>query len=243
MKELLDWFSETPDIGDMVFTHLKLSLVPVAAALLVAGPLGLYIGHRRRFEFTVVSLANLGRAIPSFGILALSLPIAIRVAGWFDRPELGLGFWPTASALFFLSIPPILTNTYIGIKGVDPDVVDAARGVGFGEREVMRRIEIPLAMPLIVAGVRTAVVQAIATATLGALVAAGGLGAPIVEGFRTGERAPLFGGAILVAVLAIAAEVSFGFLDRAVSPKSASRQDAGFQMLGQVPQVPAGGEI
>jgi osmoprotectant transport system permease protein len=239
-SELSAWFTDTPDIWAEVIQHLKLSFAPVVAALFVALPVGLYIGHRRRFEFTAVSVANLGRAVPSFGILALSLPIAIRVAGWFDRPELGLGFWPTFAALFFLSIPPILTNTYIGIKGVDPDAVEAARGVGFSEREVLRQIEVPLAMPLIVAGIRTAAVQSVATASLAALVAGGGLGTYILLGFRTGERPPLVGGAILVALVAIATEVAFGFLNRALSPRSTSRKERGFEMLGQVPQVPAG---
>lgn len=238
LAELLDWFRETEDIWQQLVQHIKLSFLPVAVAALVALPLGLYIGHRRRFEFATVSIANIGRAIPSFGILALSLPIFIRIASWFDRPELGLGFWPVFAALFLLSLPPILTNTYIGVKGVDPDAVDAARGQGLSDRQVLRKVELPLAMPLIVAGVRTAAVQAVATASLGALVAGGGLGDYVLLGFRANDDPSLIGGALLIALLAIATEVSFSLINRWLSPKTVSRAERGFELLGQVPRAP-----
>lgn len=215
-SELATWFSETPDIWARVLEHLRLAFAPVVAALLVALPLAFYIGHKRRFEFLTVSIANLGRALPSFAILALALPLSIRFG-------LGLGFWPTFVALFFLAVPPILTNSYVGVRSVDPDTVESARAVGLSEWQVLREIEIPLAVPLIVTGLRTASVQSIATATLAALVAGGGLGTYIRLGFRAGEDPPLVGGAILVAVLALASEMSFSLLERRVRARTSSR--------------------
>ena len=212
------FFEETPDVWGLVLRHLQLSFVPVAAALVIALPLGLFIGHARRFEFITVTLANLGRAIPSFAILSLALIVVIR-AGVED-----FGLWSTFAALFFLSLPPIVVNTYTGVKNVDPDLVEAAVGQGLSGRQILRQVEIPLAMPLIVAGIRTAAVQSVATATLGALVAAGGLGDPIVLGFRASDDPSLIGGAFRVAVLAIGTEVVFALLERALRPKGASKR-------------------
>lgn len=214
--DLTTFFEETPDVWGMILRHLQLSFVPVVAALAVALPLGLFIGHARRLEFVTVTLANLGRAIPSFAILSLALIPVIRV-GTED-----FGFWSTFFALFFLALPPIVVNTYTGVKNVDPDLIEAATGQGLSGTQVLRRVEIPLAAPLIVAGIRTASVQSVATATLGALVAAGGLGDPIVLGFRAGDDPSLIGGAFLVAVLAIATEVVFAVAERLFRPKGTS---------------------
>ena len=227
MTELLDWFRTTPDIGQTILEHVQLSFLPVLGAMLIALPVGLYIGHYRRFEFFAVTAAGLGRAIPSFAILALALPISIELG-------LGLGFWPSFAALFFLALPPIVTNTYIGVKSVDPDTVESARGMGLSERQILRGIELPLAAPLIVAGVRTAAVQSVATATLAALVAGGGLGEYIRFGFRAGDDAPLLGGAILVAVLAIATELGFTFVERAARPRGAPRTPSAVEPLDEI---------
>ena len=221
IEDLTTFFREEPDIWALILRHLQLSFVPVAAALLVAIPLGLFIGHTRRLEFISVTLANLGRAIPSFAILSLALIPVIRLK--IDD----FGFWSTFVALFFLSLPPIVVNTYTGVKSVDPDLVEAARGQGLSGMQVLRGVEVPLAVPLMVAGLRTASVQSIATATLGALVAAGGLGAPIVFGFAAGDDASLVGGAFLVAVLAVVAEVVFAVIERAVRPKGVTRSRTG----------------
>jgi osmoprotectant transport system permease protein len=215
--DVLQWFADTPDIWEKVFEHIRLSVAPVVAALVIALPAGLYIGHARRFEFTTVSIANLGRALPSFAILALALPLSIRFG-------LGLGFWPTFAALFLLSLPPILVNTYIGVKGVDPDVLEAARGMGLSGTQILKDIEVPLAAPLIVAGVRTAVVQSVATATLAALVGGGGLGDYIRLGFRANRDEVLIGGAILVALLALATELGMVLVQKAAQPKTGSRK-------------------
>ncbi len=220
MIDLLgDFLAETPDEWAIVARHLQLSFVPVAAAIAIAVPLGLFIGHTRRLEFMTVTLANVGRAIPSFAILSLAFMVVIR-AGVTD-----FGFWATFSALFLLSLPPIVVNTYTGVKTVDPDLIEAAVGQGLSGRQVLRQVEVPLAAPLMVAGIRTAAVQSVATATLGGLVAAGGLGLPIVFGFRAGNDSALIGGALLVALLAIATEVVFAIVQRAVIPKGAPERE------------------
>lgn len=191
--------------------HVQICLIATVVAAALAIPIGMYIGHRRRFEFVVVSVSNLGRALPSFGILAFVFPFTLRYLP-------GIGFWPTLIALFLLAIPPILTNVYIGIKGVDPDTVESARGVGMNEAQVLLKLETPLAVPLIVAGLRTAAVAVVATATLGAVVAWGGLGRYIIDGLATRDMGLAMGGAILVAGLAIATEVAFGLVNKWVSP-------------------------
>jgi osmoprotectant transport system permease protein len=228
--ELIDWFSQTNDISTRVFEHMRLSYFPVLAAIVIAFPIGLYIGHARRFEFAAVTIANLGRAIPSFAILALALPISIELG-------LGLGFWPTFTALFLLALPPIMTNTYIGVRNVDVDTVESARGMGLSERQLLGAIEIPLAAPLIIAGVRTAAVQSVATATLGALVAGGGLGEYIRLGFRASVEASLVGGALLVAILAIATEVALGFVQRAAQPKTSQEGPEKLEPFEEASQV------
>jgi osmoprotectant transport system permease protein len=227
LQNTFDWLTDPANwtgsrgIPVRLLEHIQLSLFPVLLALIPALLVGLYIGHTRRFEFVSINVANLGRAIPSFAWLALLFPIQLR---------LGLGFssWATIVALFFLAIPPILTNTHLGVREVDSDLVEAARGMGMSGAQILGQIEMPLAIPFIVAGVRTALVQVIATATLAALIAGGGLGRFIVDGFALGEapkgRAQLLGGAILIALLAITAEISFAFLERLVSPRTASRR-------------------
>lgn len=226
LQEVFRWLTDPanwsgPDgIPNRTWEHVRLSVVSVGMATMLALPVGLLIGHTRRGAFAVIAIGNLGRAIPSFGILALTLPLALDLG-------LGLGFWPAIIALFFLAIPPILTNAYVGVAGVDPDTLEAVRGMGMTEREVLLRLELPLAAPLIAAGLRTAAVQVVATATLAALVAGGGLGLFIIRGFRVGDDARIVGGAILVALLAIATELGMALLERAVRPRTSSRRRAG----------------
>src|ERR671931_1915122 len=187
--------------------HLVLSGLATLVAVLVALPLGVFFGHTGRGGFFAVNVANLGRALPSMALLALALPIAFSL-------KLGLGFWPTFLALVPLGIPPILTNSYVAVREVDRDVIEAARGMGFREDEVLRRVELPIAAPIIIAGIRNAAVAIVATATLGALVAGGGLGRYIVDGLARQEYERLFVGAILVALLALATEPAFGLAER-----------------------------
>ena len=191
-----------------ILEHVELSGLAVAVALLIAAPIALYLGHTGRGGFIAINVANIGRALPSLALLAFGLVIAIALG-------LGLGFWPTIFALVPLAIPPIMTNIYVAVREVDADIVDAARGMGFSEGEILRRIEIPLGLPLMLAGIRTAAVNVVATATLGALVAGGALGRFIVDGLALREFDQLFAGAVLVALLAIVTEITFSALERA----------------------------
>lgn len=226
LQETIGWFTEAATWAGSngIPTRLKEHLMLSGAALLLAAPVaiavGLFIGHTRRAEFISVTIANLGRAIPSFAILAFVFPITLRL-------KMGLGFWPTVIALFFLAIPPILTNTYVGVKGVDADILEAARGMGMSGPQVLGKIEIPLAARLIVSGLRTSAVQVVATATLGAVIASGGLGRYIVDGFAFGTFGPggvegrqmVVGGALLVATLALITEIVLGLVERLMVPR------------------------
>jgi osmoprotectant transport system permease protein len=204
-----------------VFQHLELTAAGVAAAVLVALPLGLWIGHRRRGTFLVTSIANLGRAIPSFAILVIAYSIFVQLF-----PKLAFGFVPAFFALWLLAIPPVLINTYVGVMGVDADIVEAARGMGMTERGVLFGLELPLAAPVIMAGLRVATLQVVATATLSALVAGGTLGRYIVDGFATFDTVEEVSGAVLVAALALVVDLIFSQLERVVSPRTHSRARA-----------------
>lgn len=218
LAEVAAWFTDPANwsgrdsIPVRVAEHVTLSGVSLVAGLVVALPLGLFIGHTGRWAGAVVAISNVGRAVPSVGILGLALPLTLTL-GW------GIGVPPTLLALTVLAIPPIVVNAYVGIRDVDPDTVEAARGMGMRERQVLRRVELPLAVPIILAGVRTASVQVIATATLGAILSTGGLGRFIVDGFARQDYPQMFGGALLVMALALTSEVLFAVAQRrAVSP-------------------------
>jgi osmoprotectant transport system permease protein len=216
-SQVVAWFTDpanwtgTFGIPARLVEHLQISAVSVGLALVIALPPAMYIGHRRRFEFAVVSIANMGRAIPSFGLLFLFVVL------------LGIGDGPVIIAMVLLAVPPILTNTYVGIQGVDPDTLEAARGMGMTEAGVLGRIELPLAAPVIIAGIRTAAVQVVATATLAAVVGGGGLGRIIADAFAVRDLPQVFAGAVLVALLAIVVEVGLSLLQRLVTPRTTSR--------------------
>ncbi len=199
-------------VPSRVWEHVQLSGLSVLVGLAVALPVGLIIGHTGRGSLLAVSVANIGRALPSFALLVMALPIVLNLG-------LGLGFWPTFVPLVLLAIPPILTSSYVAVREVDRDVVEAARGLGMDGAQVIRRVEVPLAAPLIFSGIRVASVQVVATATLGAVVASGGLGRYIVDGIALQEYDRLVAGALLVALLAIVTERAFGWAERiATSP-------------------------
>ena len=187
--------------------HLVLSGIALALACLLALPAGIWLGHTGRGGFVAINVANIGRAMPSLALLALALPVSFALG-------LGLGFWPTIFALVPLGIPPILTNCYVALREVDRDVLEAARGMGMREWQVLRVVELPLAARLIIAGLRNAAVAIVATATLGAIVASGGLGRYIVDGLARQEQERLFIGGALVALLAIATELAFALFER-----------------------------
>src|SRR5690606_39088920 len=159
----------------------------------IAVPAAVVLAHRRLLPVVSVAMVNIGRAVPSFAIVALVLPFSIRYG-------FGLGFWPTAVALVALAVPPIYTNTYAGIAGTSPQLAEAATGTGMAGGELLVRVELPVALPLILTGLRISVVQVIATATLGALVGYQCLGSYILEGLAQPTRARdrLIGGAALV---------------------------------------------
>jgi len=218
LGDVARWFADPANwqgphgIPVRVLEHIELSGLAVVVAVAIAMPVALYLGHVGRGGFIAINVANIGRALPSLALLAFGLIIAISVG-------LGLGFWPTMFALVPLAIPPIVTNTFVAVRQVDRDVVDAARGMGLAERQILARIEVPLGLPLMLDGVRTAAVNVVATATLGALVAGGALGRFIVDGFALREYDQLVGGALLVALLAIVTEITFGALARASAPR------------------------
>jgi osmoprotectant transport system permease protein len=196
-----------PDgVGARVAEHLVLSAEAVLLAGAVALPVGIVLGHYRRGGALAVNVANAGRAVPTLAVLVL-LVLA-----------LGLGDAPVVYALALFAAPPMLTNSYLGMRGVDDDVRDAARGTGLSGGQALRRVEVPLALPLIAAGVRTAAVQVVATATIAAIVGSGGLGRLVVDGFQTGDQGELVAGALLVAVLAIAVELALGVAESLLTP-------------------------
>jgi osmoprotectant transport system permease protein len=194
-------------IPHRVYQHMGISLLAVLAALIVALPFSLWLGHAGRGGFAAISIANAGRAIPSFALLVIGVEV------------FGIGAKPVFLALFALSVPPIVTNTYTAIRGVDPDVKQAAVGMGMTGLEVLWRVEIPTAVPLIFAGIRTAGVQAVATATLGSLVAYGGVGQYITDGIPQRDNVKVFAGALIVAVLSFLTEVVLAATQRAVTPR------------------------
>lgn len=227
-SELLEWFGDTwsGDTGWLARTweHLRVSGTSLLAAMALAIPLAAWLGHRRRGGFLVVSLVNIGRALPSFGILALSLPLTIWLARTTPLLERGIGFAPTFVALFLLALPPIFINTYTGVAGVDADIVEAARGMGITERRLIIDVELPIASPVILTGIRVTAVQVVATATLGALVGYGGYGRYIVDGFATQDHVELVAGAMLVALLSILTEVGLAAVERITVPKGIRRR-------------------
>lgn len=193
-----------------VFEHVWMSVLAVASASLVAVPLGLWIGHRRRGSFIAVTIVNIGRAVPAFGILALVFIATGEI-----------GALPTYITLVILSLVPLFVNAVTGVEGVDADVVDAARGMGLSEGQVLFRVELPLAMPLVLTGVRLALVDVIATATLAALVAWGGLGRYIIDGFAQRDQGQVLLGSVLSAVVAVLADRIAQWAERrtAVGPR------------------------
>jgi osmoprotectant transport system permease protein len=195
--------------------HLSFSALSLVVAAVLAIPPALWLGHRRRGAFLAGSLVNAGRAIPSFGLIILCWYLASR---W----ELNTSFWPLLVALVALALPPLFANTYAGVISVGADTVDAARGTGHTEAQIMLRIELPLASPVILAGARVAFLQLVATVAIGAIVNdGGGLGRYIVDGFAEGAGGygEILDGGVAVIVLALACEGVFSLITRLAVPK------------------------
>jgi osmoprotectant transport system permease protein len=177
--------------------HLYYSALALLFAVIIAVPLGLLIGHTNRGGFLVVNSANAARALPTVGVVLLVVVLA------------GIGLLPVLVPLIALAIPPILVNTYEGIRQVEPELVDASRGMGLREHQVLMSVEVPVATPLILLGVRTAAIQIVSTATIAAYVGLGGLGRFIFDGLARQEYPTVIGGAILVVALALSTELIF----------------------------------
>lgn len=195
--------------------HLVVSGSAVAIAAVLSLPLAFWLGHIRRGGLVVVGLANASRAVPTFAVLIILVATPV-----------GFGDRATVVALVLFAVPAILTNAFVGVRDVDADVRDAARGMGMSGWQVLRRVELPLALPLVLAGLRTASVQVIATATLAAYVGGGGLGRFIADGFGRADPAMTAAGGVLVAALALVTELSLGAVQRRVTPGPRSRLQA-----------------
>jgi osmoprotectant transport system permease protein len=217
LASVMAWFTDPASwtgnntIPLRVWEQVSLSAVSLALAVAIALPLGLYIGHTDRGSRVVVAIANIGRAVPSLGWLGIALPITLVL---FQRG--GLGFLPACIALVALGIPPIVTNTYAGLREVNRDLLDAGRGMGMAELQLLGRVEVPIALPVIMAGVRSSAVTIVATATLAAVVGGGTLGDFILQGLFVNDQPRVFGAAVLVALLALLTELLFSIIQRRV---------------------------
>lgn len=208
LSQVVTWFTTashwqgTNGIPHRVFEHVVMSIAVVAAAVIVAVPPGLFLGHRRRLGAAAINISNVGRAIPSFAILVIAAQI------------FGIGAKPAFIALFVLAIPPLVTNSYVGMAGVDDDIRESAKGMGMTGWQSLRKAELPVALPVVLAGMRTAAVQVVATATLAALVAWGGLGRYIIDGLAQRDFVQVFAGALLVALLSVLTELILALTQR-----------------------------
>jgi osmoprotectant transport system permease protein len=204
-----------PDsIPNRIWEHVALSSTALLVALLIALPVGLAIGHTRRGDLIAINLANLARAVPSYAVMVMALPLTLAL-----DPANGLTTYPILVAMVLLAIVPILVNAHAGVRDVDPELVEAARGMGMRELEVLRHVELPLAVPVIVGGIRTAAVQVVATATLGAILGYGGLGRYLIDGIARREYDRLWAGVVLVAALAIVTELGFAWMQRRLTSR------------------------
>ena len=220
-------YSGTGSIPARLWQHVWISGLAVLLASVVALPVALVLGHLGRGGALASTVANLGRAVPTLAVLVLLVlspePFGIRNV-----------VTCTVVALVLFAVPPILTNAYAGIRGVDADLVDAARGMGLTGPQVMFRVELPLAVPLVVAGLRIATTQVIATLTIAAIIAGPGLGRFITAGFGNQDTPQLIGGAFLVASFAVVVEVAFQLLQRRLTPARTSRTSPD-PVLGPLP--------
>lgn len=233
MGETVTWLTQSsqwsgPDgIPARLLEHIWYSALGVGIAALIALPLGLLIGHTGRGSLLAATASNFGRALPTLGVVTLVFRL---------QP---LSVWPVIVALVAIAIPPILLNTDVGIRSIDPAVRDAARGMGMTGRQALWRVEVPLAMPLILTGFRSAAGQVVATATIAAFVGLGGLGRFIIDGYSNRDIGQITGGAVVVGLLALAVEGGFALLQRSLGPKEAPRRKRGAGLAFQHEEIQA----
>jgi osmoprotectant transport system permease protein len=225
--ELVEWFGDathwtgSSGVPARLADHLRYTVQAIVIAAVIAIPLGAVIGHTRRGGFLVVGSANGLRALPELGLLTLLVGFT------------GLGVLPLTITMVILAVPPLLAGTYAGVRNADAAVIDAARGMGMREREVLTKVELPIAVPLILGGLRTATLQVIATATIGAYIGLSGLGRFLIDGLALRDYTQMVAGAVLVAALALLVEGLLGGLQRTIvspglrptgAPRRAPRQ-------------------
>jgi osmoprotectant transport system permease protein len=196
-----------PSLVHLSLETLKVGLIGVAISLVIAAPLGIWLGHIHRGSFFAINVGNVGRALPSLAVLAIG------------DAFLGLGLGVVELALVVLAFAPIVTNAYLGVVEVDPELVDAARGMGMGELEILRRVELPLAVPLLFAGIRTAALFVISTTTIASLAGFSGTLGDIIANETSYHFSGVLGAAICVAALALAVEGVLALVQRAVTPR------------------------
>lgn len=210
LTDLVAWFLDPANwqgsagILARILEHVLYSVIAIIVSIAVALPIGIFIGHTGRGGAVVINVLNSARAVPTFGIILLTVLVA------------GIGLLPVVVALVALASPPIVTNTYAGIRSVDPKIREAAEGMGMVGWQVIRRVEIPVALPIIMAGIRTSAVQIVATATFAAIVGLGGLGRYIIDGLAQQDLTQVLAGAILVAALSLLTEFSLSRLQSTI---------------------------
>jgi osmoprotectant transport system permease protein len=238
VASVVDWLATSSHwtgstgIPELFWRQILLSLAVVAGALIIGGGVGLVLGHTGRGGLVAVNAANAARAIPSLALLTLFAIVPSISLRWG-------GFLAAFLALLILAIPPILTNTYVGMREVDADVRDAAKAVGLTGGEILWRVELPLATPVLMAGVRTAAIEVVATSTLAAYVSYTDLGTPIISGLNTNNTVEAFAGAILVAVLAALVASVLGLAQRALTPIPLRRRVRAAPGVAAIPVVAA----
>ncbi|GAA2818595.1 ABC transporter permease [Kribbella solani] len=207
LTDSYNW-SGNEGIWARIVEHLWYTFAALGLSVLIGLPIGLRIGHTRRGAFLAINTGNAARALPSLGLLMLAVLLTDQI-----------GFLPVLIALVALGIPPILASTYAGLSGVDPATIDAARGMGMTGREILTKVEIPIGLPLIISGIRSATLQIVSTATIAALVSLGGLGRYVIDGLKLRDFPQMFTGALLVALMALLLDALFALIGRiTVSP-------------------------
>src|ERR687893_3273929 len=206
MSEFISVLQRPDFIGNFIL-HIEYLVLATLLGILIAIPVAILVNRSDWGSTVAINIGNIGRAIPSLAVLVLMFPI------------FGLGFDSALFALPPLAIPPILINAVVGLRQVSPQILDSAKGMGLNGRQILQGIQVPIAAPIIFAGIRTSAVQVVASATLATFIGGGALGDYIVEGFQRGDINISLAGALTVAVLAIITEVGFGAAERVVTPK------------------------